>query len=68
MPIASEEVIKIYFKANPLAKKFYNTPPAFLNLLQELFDGVLAVGSYVKLINEAIESFIDPELLLVVPL
>jgi len=43
--------------------KFYNTPPAFLNLLQELFKGVLVTGSYARLINKAIKSYIDPELL-----
>ena len=43
-------------------------PPAFLNLLQELFDGILATGNYVKLINKVIESYIDPELLLAVAL
>jgi hypothetical protein len=32
MPITSKEVIKAYFKANPAAKKFYNTLPTFLNL------------------------------------
>ena len=64
MPVASKEVIKAYFKANPTAKKFYNIPPAFLNLIQELFNGVLATGGYTKSINKAIESFIDPKLLL----
>ena len=43
VPVASKEVIKAYFEANPAAEKFRNTPPAFLDLMQELFDGVLAV-------------------------
>jgi len=63
VPVTSEEVMDIYFKANPEAVKFYNTPPAFLDILQELFDGVLVTGSNVKLIDKAIESCIDPELL-----
>ena len=67
MPVASEEVIKTYFEANPFAKKICNIPPAFLNLLQELFNKVLATGSYAKSINKTIESFINPEFLLVVP-
>ncbi|XTI95640.1 hypothetical protein V2W45_1205730, partial [Cenococcum geophilum] len=54
VPIASEEVIKAYFKANPKAEKFRNIPPAFLNLLEELFEGILAIGDYARLINEAI--------------
>ena len=66
--IASKEVIKAYFKANPTAKKFCNTPPAFLNLLQKLFNGVLAIGSYIRSINKAIKSSIDPELLSAVAL
>jgi len=63
VPVASEEVIEAYFKAHPKAMKFRNIPPAFLNLLQELFKGVLATGSHAKSINEAIESCIDPKLL-----
>ena len=63
MPVTSKEVIGAYFKANPTAKKFRDTPPAFLNLIQELFNGVLATGGYTKLINKAIKSSIDPELL-----
>jgi len=63
VPIASKEVIEAYFKANPATKKFYNTPPAFLDLMQELFNGVLATGGYIRSINEAIKSSIDPELL-----
>ena len=66
MPIASEEVIEAYFKANPAAEKFCNTPPAFLNLLQELFNRILATGNYTRSINKAIKSYIDPELLLAV--
>ena len=66
VPIASKEVIGAYFKANSTAKKFCNTPPAFLNLLQELFNGILAIGNYIRLINKAIKSYIDPELLLAV--
>ena len=64
MPVASKEVIEAYFKANPAAKKFRNTPPAFLDLMQELFNGVLITGGYIKLIDEAIKSSIDFELLL----
>ncbi|XTI92837.1 hypothetical protein V2W45_1247229, partial [Cenococcum geophilum] len=68
VPVTSKKVIKAYFKANPTAKKFYNIPPTFLNLLQELFNGVLATGSYIRLINKAIKSSIDPKLLLAVAL
>ncbi|XTI90132.1 hypothetical protein V2W45_1242089, partial [Cenococcum geophilum] len=68
VPIASKEVIEAYFKANPTAKKFRNTPPTFLNLLQELFNGILATGNYLRLINKVIKSYIDPELLLAVAL
>ena len=64
MPIASTEVIKAYFEANPTAEKFYNILPAFLDLIQELFNRVLVIGSYVKLINKVIKSSIDPKLLL----
>jgi len=63
VPVASEEVMETYFEAHPEAIKFRDTPPAFLNLLQELFKGVLATGSYARSIDEAIESYIDPELL-----
>ena len=68
VPVTSKEVIEAYFKANPAAKKFYNTPPTFLNLLQELFNGVLAIGNHLRLINKVIKSYIDPKLLLVVAL
>ena len=64
MPVASKEVIETYFKANPTAKKFCDTPPAFLDLMQELFNGVLAIGGYTRSIDEVIKSSIDPELLL----
>ncbi|XTI86852.1 hypothetical protein V2W45_1189487, partial [Cenococcum geophilum] len=60
VPIASKEVIEAYFKANPKAKKFYNIPPTFLNLLEELFKGILATGDYIRLINKAIKNYIDP--------
>jgi len=63
VPITSKEVIEAYFKAHPKAIKFHNTPPTFLNLLQELFKGVLAIGSHAKSINKAIKSCIDPKLL-----
>ena len=63
--ITSKEVIKAYFKAYPKAIKFYNIPPAFLSLLQELFKGVLVIGSYIRLINKLIKSYIDSKLLLV---
>ena len=68
VPITSKEVIEAYFKAHPKAIKFYNIPSTFLNLLQELFKGVLVIGSYIKLINKVIKSCIDPKLLLVVAL
>ena len=68
MPIASKEVIETYFKANPKAKRFCNTPPAFLNLLEELFKGILAIGDYIRLINKTIKNCIDPILLLAVAL
>ena len=68
VPIASKEVIETYFKANPKAKKFCNILPAFLNLLEELFKGILAIGNYIKLINKVIENCIDPVLLLAVAL
>ena len=68
VPVTSKEVIETYFKANPTTKKFCNTPPIFLNLLQELFDGILATGNYIRLINKAIESYIDPKLLRAVAL
>lgn len=55
--------MEAYFEANPAAKKFRDTPPAFLDLMQELFDGVLATGGYARSIDEAIESSIDPKLL-----
>jgi len=54
----------IYFNANPKAIKFYNMLPTFLNILQELFKGVLAIGSNVRSINKVIKSYIDPELLI----
>ena len=63
MPITSKEVMDVYFNANSEAVKFCNTPPAFLNILQELFKGVLATGSNARLINKVIESYIDLELL-----
>jgi len=66
MPVANKEIIKAYFEANSAAKKFCNMPPAFLNLLQKLFNKILAISNYAKLINEAIESFIDPKFLLAV--
>jgi len=63
VPVTSKEVIEAYFKANPATKKFYNIPPAFLDLIQELFNRVLATGGYIRLINKAIKSSIDPKLL-----
>ena len=36
--------------------------------MQKLFKGVLVTGSYIKLINKAIKSSIDPEFLLVAAL
>ena len=64
--IASKEVIEVYFKANPKAQKFRNIPPAFLNLLEELFNRILVIGDYAKSINKAIKNYIDPALLLAV--
>ena len=64
VPIASKDVIDIYFKANPKAIKFCNVLPAFLNILQELFKGVLVIGSNIRLINKVIKSCIDPKLLI----
>ena len=64
VPITSKEVIETYFKANPTAKKFYNTPPTFLDLIQELFNGVLVIGGYIRSIDKAIKSSINPKLLL----
>jgi len=63
IPIADKEVMETYFKANPNASKYRDTPPAFLNLLKRLFNGVLATGDHIRIINKAIESCIDPELL-----
>ncbi|XTI87792.1 hypothetical protein V2W45_1236695, partial [Cenococcum geophilum] len=63
VPITSKEVIKAYFIAHSKAIKFYNILPNFLNLLQELFKGVLAIGSYIRSINEVIKSCIDFKLL-----
>ena len=68
VPIASKEVIEAYFKANPTAKKFYNILPIFLNLLQELFNRILVIGNYIRLINKAIKSYIDYKLLRAVAL
>ena len=64
VPITSKEVMEVYFKAYLEAIKFCNVSPAFLSLLQELFKGVLAIGSYIKLINKLIKSCIDSKLLL----
>ena len=64
VPVTSKEVIDIYFNANPKVIKFYNTPPAFLNILQELFKRVLAIGSNIRSINKVIKSYIDLELLI----
>ena len=66
MPVVSKEVTETYFKANSNAIKFYNIPPAFLNLLQELFNGFLTIGNNVKLINEVIKSCIDPKILIAI--
>ena len=63
MPIADKEVIETYFKANPDALKYCDIPPTFLDLLERLFNGVLATGDHTRTVDEAIESCIDPELL-----
>jgi len=68
VPVASKDVIKAYFEANPTAEKFCNTPPAFLNLLQELFNRILVISNYIKSIDEAIKSSIDPKFLSAVAL
>ena len=52
----------MYFKANSNAIKFRYIPLAFLNLLQELFNGFLATESNTRLINEVIKSCIDSEI------
>ena len=64
MPITSKEVIETYPKANPTAEKFYNTLPAFLDLIQELFNRVLATDVYIRSIDKAIGSSINPKLLI----
>jgi len=63
VPVASKEVMETYFEANPAAEKFCDTPPAFLDLMQELFNGVLVIGGYVRSINKAIKRSMDPKLL-----
>ena len=68
MPVTSKKVIEAYFKANPATRKFCNIPPIFLNLLQELFNGILVIGNYIKLIIKAIKSYIDPKFLKAVAL
>ena len=65
MPIADKEVIETYIKANPNALKYRDIPPAFLDLLKRLFNGVLATGNYIRTISNVIESYIDPKLLVV---
>ena len=42
--------------------------PIFLNLLQELFNGILVIGNYIRLIDEVIKSCIDFEFLRAVAL
>jgi hypothetical protein len=61
--ITDKEVIKDYFKANLNALKYYNIPPIFLDLLKRLFNGVLVMDNYIRLINKVIRNYIDPELL-----
>ena len=56
--------MEAYFKAYFEAMKFHDTQFGFLNLLQKLFKGVLAIGNYAKSIDKAIESCINPEFLL----
>ena len=62
MPITSKKIIEICFKANLNTVKFRYAPLAFLNLLQELFNGFLVIGSNIKLINKVIKNYIDPEI------
>ena len=62
IPIADKEVIEDYFKANLNTLKYYNILPAFLNLLKWLFNGVLAIGDYIRPINKVIKNYINPEL------
>ncbi|XTI93793.1 hypothetical protein V2W45_1213337, partial [Cenococcum geophilum] len=54
VPIIDKEVIEDYFKANLDALKYRDTLPAFLDLLERLFNGVLAIGDNARSINEAI--------------
>ena len=42
--------------------------PAFLNLLKKLFNRILVIGNYIRLINKVIKNYIDPVLLLTVAL
>jgi len=63
VPIADKEVMETYFEANPNALKYRDAPPAFLDLLKRLFNGVLVMGDYVRTIDKAIKSCIDPKLL-----
>jgi len=46
----------IYFEANPNAAKFRNAPPPYLQDMQELFEGVIATGSYVITVDEALQQ------------
>ena len=55
--------METYFEANPNALKYRDAPPAFLDLLKRLFNGVLVMGDYVRTIDKAIKSCIDPKLL-----
>jgi len=55
--------METYFEANPNTIKFRYTLPAFLNILQELFNGFLTIESNTRLINKIIESCIDPKIL-----
>ena len=55
--------MQAYFKAVPEAQKFYNAPPDFIPLLEELFKGVFTSNKYAILVQEVINSYINLELL-----
>ena len=68
VPVASEDVMNTYFEANPDAARFRNAPPAYLEELEELFEGVIATGNLAVTVDEALDRIhngipIDPELL-----
>lgn len=56
VPVAAEDIIDIYFEANPDAAKFRNAPLPHLQDIQELFKGVIATGSYAITVDEALQQ------------